>query len=320
MTVLASALAATGCRGPASTLDPGGPAAQQIASLSWVLIVAAAGVYVFVVAALALAARRRARIPTRWAELGIVAAGIGMPLVILVGLLLVSIRTLAELTRPEPAQLVVEVVGRQYWWALHYRDGSGTEIAATANELHLPQGRRVELRLRSTDVIHSFWVPSLQGKLDLIPGKTNITWVQADRPGMYHGQCAEYCGIQHALMRLVVVVQRPEEFDTWLAAQREPARPRGDAEARRAQQLFFIQCAHCHTIRGTSAFFGQVGPDLTHLASRRTLAAGTLANVKDNLAGWLADPQALKPGNLMPRVPLPPEDFHSLLDYLMSLQ
>lgn len=148
MAVLASALAASGCSGPASTLDPGGLAAQHIANLSWLLIVTGAGVYILVLAALALATRRRAPIPPRRVEIGVVVAGIGMPLVILVALLLVSVRTLAELTRPEQAPLVVEVVGRQYWWALRYRDRSGTEIAATASELHLPQGRRVELRLR----------------------------------------------------------------------------------------------------------------------------------------------------------------------------
>lgn len=154
-------------------------------------------------------------------------------------------------------------------------------------------------------MIHS-WVPSLQGKLDLIPGKTNTTWVRSDRLGRYHGQCAEYCGIQHALMRLVVIVESPDDFDRWLAAQREPARPRADARGQRAQQLFLVQCAHCHTIRGTPAFFGQIRPDLTHLASRHTLAAGTLPNIRDTLARWLADPQALKSGNLCPACPCLP--------------
>jgi cytochrome c oxidase subunit 2 len=188
----------------------------------------------------------------------------------------------------------------------------------TANELHLPEGRRVELRLGSVDVIHSFWVPALQGKLDLVPGKTNVTWVRADRPGIHPGQCAEYCGVQHALMRLLVVVQRASDFDAWLEDQRAPARPAADSAP--AQRLFLAHCARCHTIRGTAAFFGQTGPDLTHVATRRTLAAGTLANVKGNLAGWLADPQHHKPGNGMPRITLPPEEFHAVLDYLMSLR
>jgi cytochrome c oxidase subunit 2 len=169
------------------------------------------------------------------------------------------------------------------------------------------------------DVIHSFWVPSLQGKLDLIPGKTNVTWVRGDRAGVYHGQCAEYCGIQHALMRLIVVVQPPDEFDAWLAAQRAPAAAPADPRGQRGQQLFFTHCAQCHVVRGTPAFFGHVGPDLTHLGSRRMLGAGTVPNTREHLARWLADPQAVKPGNLMPRIPLAPEDFHALLDYLAGL-
>jgi cytochrome c oxidase subunit 2 len=257
-----AALAVSGC-GPASSVDPGGPAAERIAGLTWLL---------------------------------------------------------AALTRPAPAALVVEIVGQQYWWELHYREPGGAPIATTANELHLPQGRRVELHLRSTDVIHSFWVPGLQGKLDLVPGKTNVTWVQADRLGTFQGQCAEFCGLQHALMRLLAVVQPAAEFDAWLEAQRAPARPAADADTERAQQLFLVHCAHCHTVRGTSAFFGHIGPDLTHLMSRRTLAAGTLANVKGNLGGWLADPQGHKPGNRMPRIALAPADFHALLDYLTSLR
>lgn len=315
-------LAMAGCSGPASTLTPAGPAAQSIASLTWLLIIVAAAVYVLVLGALAVATRGRGR-PSqgdRWATLGVVAGGIVLPLVVLPALLFPSVRTLAALTRPAPAQLVVEIVGHQYWWELRYREPGGVEIATTANELHLPQGQRVELRLRATDVIHSFWVPVLQGKLDLVPGKTNVTWIQADRPGTFHGQCAEYCGIQHALMRLVVVVQPPAEFDAWLHAQRGPARPAVHADAQRAQQIFLVHCAHCHVIRGTTAFFGHIGPDLTHLMSRRTLAAGTLTNVKGNLAGWIADPQTQKPGNLMPRIVLPPDDFHALLDYLTSLR
>lgn len=315
-------LAVAGCGGPASTLAPAGPAAQSIATLSWLLIAVVAAIYIVVLGALAAAVRgrRRASASDGWATVGVVAGGIVLPLVVLPAILFPSVRTLAALTRPAPAHLVVEIVGHQYWWELRYREPGGVEIATTANELHLPQGRRVELRLRAVDVIHSFWVPALQGKLDLVPGKTNVTWVQADRAGTFHGQCAEYCGIQHALMRLVVVVQSPGEFDAWLDAQRAPARPAVHAEAQRAQQVFLVHCAHCHVIRGTMAFFGHVGPDLTHLMSRRTLAAGTLTNVKGNLAGWIADPQTQKPGNRMPRIVLPPADFHAVLDYLTSLR
>jgi cytochrome c oxidase subunit II len=312
---------AAGCGGPASALDPRGPGAAQIASLTWILIGVAAILYLAVLAALGIAVTRRRAQPAggdRWARAGVVAGGILLPLLVLPVLFTVSVRTLAALTRPESPAFVVEVVGQQYWWDLRYRAPDGRDLAVAANELHLPAGRRVELHLRSVDVIHSFWVPALQGKLDLIPGKTNVTWVSADQPGVYPGQCAEYCGIQHALMRLLVVVQTPDEFDAWLASQNAPARPPTDSA--RAQDIFLLHCAQCHTVRGTTAFFGHTGPDLTHLMSRRTLAAGTLANVKGNLAGWLADPQHLKPGNRMPRIVLPPEDFHAVLDYLTSLR
>jgi cytochrome c oxidase subunit 2 len=311
-------IALPACRGPASALAPAGPGAQNIAQLSWLLIGVAAFLYLLVLAALALAIRRRRgrTMGEGWATAVVLAGGIVLPLVVLPVLIFPSVRSLAALTRPQAAELVVEIIGRQFWWELRYRDRDGTEIV-TANELHLPQGRRVEVRLRAIDVIHSFWVPSLQGKLDLVPGKTNVTWVQADRLGTFHGQCAEYCGVQHALMRLLVIVAPPAEFDAWLAGQRAPARPRGHAEA---QQVFLVHCAHCHAIRGTSAFFGRTAPDLTHLMSRRTLAAGTLANVKGNLAGWIADPQTQKPGNHMPRIALPPDDFHAVFEYLTSLQ
>lgn len=309
----------TGCRGPASTLAPAGPAAQDILSLFWVLSAIAAAVYLLVLGALAIAIRRRRSSSARggWATAVVVAGGIVLPLLVLPALLFPSVRALAALTRGQPAHLVVEIVGQRYWWELRYRNLDGTEMV-TANELHVPQGRRVELRLRATDVIHSFWVPALQGKLDLVPGKTNVTWVQGDRVGTFPGQCAEYCGIQHALMRLLVVVQPPGEFDAWLEAQRGPARPPGDVD--RAQQVFLTHCARCHVVRGTSASFGHIGPDLTHLMSRRTIAAGTLANARGDLASWIADPQAQKPGNLMPRIVLPPEDLHAVVDYLASLR
>lgn len=316
-----ASLLVAGCGGPASTLDPRGAGAAQISSLTWVLIAVAGVIYLLVLGALTVAIRRR-RDPAggrdRWARIGVVAGGGVLPLLVLPALFVVSVRALAALTRPEPPALVVEVTGQQYWWALRYRTPDGRELAIAANELHLPERRRVELRLASVDVIHSFWVPALQGKLDLVPGKTNVTWVSADAPGVYPGHCAEYCGIQHALMRLLVVVQRPDEFEAWLAAQRAPAQP--PADSAHAQALFVRHCAHCHTIRGTSAFFGHIGPDLTHLMSRRTLAAGTLPNVKGNLAGWLADPQHHKPGSGMPRITLPPADFHAVVDYLTSLR
>jgi cytochrome c oxidase subunit 2 len=189
----------------------------------------------------------------------------------------------------------------------------------TANELHIPAGQRVRLRLTSRDVIHSFWVPALQGKMDMIPGRTTETWLRAERPGLHRGQCAEYCGHQHARMALWVVVDSPDGFAAWLAQERRPAAEPLDAEAQRGRAVFQAQaCAGCHAIRGATVGVG--GPDLTHVANRRTLAAGTLDNVPGNLAGWIADPQAHKPGNLMPRVPLRAPDLHALVAYLGTLR
>jgi cytochrome c oxidase subunit 2 len=321
--VLAACVLGTACAGPASTLDPGGTGAARITGLTWLLIVVMAVVYAAVLAVLALVVRRtsRPRAPGRtgWAVVGVVAGGIVAPVVVISVLAIASVRALADLTRPSATSLVIEVVAHQYWWEFRYRDGEG-EPMITANELHLPVGQRAELRLFAADVIHSFWVPALQGKLDLVPGKVNVTWVQAERAGTYHGQCAEYCGIQHALMRMVVVAQEPPAFDRWLAAQRRPAEVGRDEGGRHAERLFFVHCATCHRVRGTSAFFGVTAPDLTHVASRSTLAAGAFPNGKGHLARWIADPQALKPGNRMPRIPLAAADVHALVEYVHGLR
>ncbi|MGH7277350.1 MAG: cytochrome c oxidase subunit II [Candidatus Rokuibacteriota bacterium] len=329
--VLVLVVLVAGCGGPASILAPHGPGAARIAELTWLLFVVGAGIYAIVIAALLLAVGRRrgaegdleppsAAVSERWPRLGVIAGGIVLPLVVLPLLFFASVRTLAGLVAPASPAVIVEVTAHQWWWDFRYRDPATGEVFATANELHVPVGERVELRLQAADVIHSFWVPVLQGKLDLIPGKTNVTWLQADRPGVYPGLCAEFCGIQHAAMRLLVIAQPPEQFAAWRRAQQQPGTPPIGAEAQRGQAVFLVRCAHCHTVRGTQAFFGPLGPDLTHVASRRTLAAGTLTNVKGNLAGWIADPQTLKPGNRMPRIPLTSEEFHAVLAYVEGLR
>jgi cytochrome c oxidase subunit 2 len=313
------------CSGPASTLHPAGPGAERIASLWWLLLGAAVGIYLLVLATTAWAVRPRlpasaTRWPGSWPHMGVVAGGIVLPLVVVPVLCVVSVRALNALVAPAPAAFVVEVTAHQWWWELRYLARGSDEPLTTANELHIPIGRRVELRLFSADVIHSFWVPSLQGKLDLIPGKTNTTWLQADRPGVYAGPCAEYCGIQHARMTLSVIAEPPADFEAWLSAQRQPASPAADDKSRQAERLFLVHCGQCHIVRGTQAFFGRLAPDLTHVASRQTLAAGALTNSKGSLAGWIADPQTLKPGNRMPRIPLPSDEFHMLVDYVTSLR
>lgn len=312
-----------------SALAPAGPAAASIAGLTWILIGLLTVVYVAVLALLIIAARRqrRADVPPgaprtdRLAIAGVIAGGVVVPVIVVTVLLIVGLRVLnAVVPRADADAVAVDVTARQFWWEIRYVDAAASETVVTANELHVPVGRRVRVRLFSKDVIHSFWVAPLQGKLDLIPGITNVTWLQADRPGVYRAPCAEYCGIQHANMVLFVVAQPPAEFEAWLADQRRPALPPLDEQARRGQQLFVNRgCAFCHTIRGSFAFFGTEGPDLTHLLSRRTLAAGLLANSRGTRAGWIANPQALKPGNRMPAVPLEADEFHAVLSYLESL-
>jgi cytochrome c oxidase subunit 2 len=214
----------------------------------------------------------------------------------------------------------IRVTGHQWWWEVHYRDLVPQRWVTTANEIHVPVGRPVVIELRSTDVIHSFWPPTISQKRDLIPGKDNSLWLQADTPGVYRGQCAEYCGQQHAKMGFLVIAQRPDSFASWLSRQRDTALTPTTELARRGQEVFLASsCVMCHAIAGTPAG-SRVGPDLTHLASRRTIAAGTLPNTLGNLAGWIIDPQKIKPGTRMPPNQLKPADLQALLAYLETLK
>ena len=308
--------------------SPAGPAAARIGELFWAMT--GLGALVFVLFCLALTyalAHRRPPVDApsperdRQATRGILLLGAIVPTLILVPLFVWTITAVAALDpdarRPD---LVVEVTGKQWWWQLSYRDSLPARTFVTANELHIPVGRRVELRLASTDVIHSFWVPELHGKTDLIPGRENVTWIEASRPGVYGGPCAEYCGMQHANMRLLVVAQEPAEFERWAEAQRRGAAEPSDSMERLAQAVFLgSACARCHAVRGTPAG-GNAGPDLTHVASRRTLAAGVLPNTPGHLGGWIANPQALKPGSRMPRVPLTPDEFGLIHRYVQTLR
>jgi cytochrome c oxidase subunit 2 len=216
----------------------------------------------------------------------------------------------------EGAALTIDVTGFQWWWEVRYGDAAVT----TANEIHLPVGQPVDVRLTSHDVIHSFWVPQLHGKLDVNPGHITTLRLIADEPGVYWGECAEYCGIQHANMRLVVVVEAPEAFQQWLARMQQPAAVPGEALAQRGQDVFLSSnCLFCHRVSGTDAT-GELGPDLTHVASRLTLGAGVAANTRGSLGGWVADPHSLKPGVLMPPSDLSGEDLQALLAYLETLE
>ncbi|MGH7509456.1 MAG: cytochrome c oxidase subunit II [Gemmatimonadales bacterium] len=328
--VLAIAVAAlTGCEDNGqSALHPAGPGADRIAEHWWIMLAAGSAVFLVVLIVLLLALTHRGRRaeargggddtrPIIW----ILAGGVALPAVVLVPLFVLTLDMLADLALPEDgAAPEVVITGFQWWWDVEYVGDDPQARLRTANEVHIPVGRPLRVQLRSNDVIHSFWVPALQGKLDLVPGQVNTTWIQADSPGVYRGECAEYCGMQHTRMQFRVVAHTPERFAEWLEDHRRPAGSPGDSLSRAGQAVFLGSgCAFCHTIRGTPAR-GVTGPDLTHLASRRTLAAGTLPNTPGHLAGWIGNPQAIKPGNLMPRIPLQPAELEALLAYLGGLR
>jgi cytochrome c oxidase subunit II len=250
-----------------------------------------------------------------------VALATGLTVVVLFGFLVYDMAVGRQLTtNPGDQALQIRVTAHQWWWEVQYRDSLAQNWATTANEIHIPAGKPVALELRSTDVIHSFWPPSLSQKRDLIPGNPNSLWFQADTPGVYRGQCAEYCGQQHAKMAFLVIAEPPDSFATWLESQRDTALTPTSELTKRGQEVFLTSsCVMCHAISGTPAG-SRIGPDLTHLASRRTIAAGTLPNTRGNLAGWIVDPQRIKPGTRMPPNQLDPIDLHALLAYLESLK
>jgi cytochrome c oxidase subunit II len=312
-----------------STLHPAGPAAAEIARLWWILCITFTAVFGLVMVLYGGIFRRIGS--SSWPSNGaagdsgptpplgrtgfIVAGGVVLPVVVLAPLFLVSLKMSVALRQPQTS-LSIRVVGRMWWWEVQYPE----QGIVTANELHIPAGQPVRLELTSTDVIHSFWVPRLHGKRDMIPGLETVFWIQADEPGVYRGQCAEYCGTQHANMAFHVVALPAEEFDAWLAERAnvtvEPQTP----ERQRGLDVFHrAGCGQCHALRGTRAR-GNAGPDLTHVSSRRTLGAGRLPNTPGNLAGWIADPQALKPGSKMPRTYLAADDLLALVTYLEGLQ
>jgi cytochrome c oxidase subunit II len=239
-------------------------------------------------------------------------------LLILLAASVATDRALAQL--PGQDALHVQVTGHQWWWAVHYDDPRPDRAFDTANEIHIPVGRTVVVSLESADVIHSFWVPNLHGKKDLIPGYTTTLTLRADKAGVYRGPCAEFCGLQHALMALEVVASPPAEYEAWAELQRRPAAEPSDPGAARGKRIFLSgSCMLCHAIDGTPAG-ARTAPNLTHVASRRTLAAGTLENTPQNLAAWILDPQKVKPGAQMPAHPLEGEDLGALVAYLETLK
>jgi cytochrome c oxidase subunit II len=322
-----SLLIVSGCEGRSSVLDPDGPGARQIADLWWLLFGIATVVYIFVVGLLVAALFRRRQsadatpittdAPPRGAHTFIVMSGAIVPAFILTGVFVYTLTTWSALS-PNDANdvLNIRVIGHQFWWEVRYPDHD----FVTANEIRIPANTPVRVEVSSADVIHSFWVPELNGKIDLIPGRTNTVWLQADTPGEYRGQCGEFCGVQHAHMAFLVIAESPDDFAAWVARQQMPAPEPATDTIREGREVFLsASCVYCHAIRGTNAS-SPLGPDLTHLASRRTIGAGTLANNRGNLAGWIVNAHSSKPGNRMPPMTLEGEDLQLLLAYLQTLE
>jgi cytochrome c oxidase subunit II len=322
----ACALVVTGCGGSQSALNPQSTQARDISTMWWWMLGIATIVFLGAVGLLGVAWLRRHSegLPLLGQREGVnlgmvVAFGILIPIVVLIGVFVVGnfvVMPQTDAPAASSTRLTIQVTGKQWFWIVKY---PGT-TAVTANEIHIPAGTKVNVVTQTADVIHSFWVPQLNRKIDMIPGRRNRVLLEADKPGRYRGQCAEFCGLQHAHMAMYVDVDTPMRFRQWLAAQAAPRRaPQTDAQRRGEQVFLSSQCASCHTIRGTSAQ-GAVGPDLTHVASRSTLAALTIPNTRGYLGGWILDPQHVKPGNRMPGLNLGGPDFQALLSYLESLK
>lgn len=309
-----------GCAGPQSALDPAGPSAAAIHRLGiWMYVGATLVTLLVTVLALAPFLRRRERPVNR--RLFLWGGGVALPLLTLTALV-PYVFSVGHGTRAAtaPDRLSVDVTGSLYWWEMSYRRGGDASPAVSANELRLPAGEPVELLLNANDVIHSFWVPNLAGKTDMIPGRVNRMVIQADRPGIYRGQCAEYCGRHHALMAFDVIVMPRAEFDAWLARLAQPVREPPTPQLREGRTLFVdLGCGACHTVRGLAG--GRLGPDLTQVGARRSIGAGTLPGGVGNIAGWIASSQHLKPGNAMPSYDqLTGPQLRALAAYLASLR
>jgi len=328
---LTLSVALAGCEGTQNALGGQGAEGANFIRLFTFFIVVCTVMYLLVIAGLAVALWRRRRegltvedrrhhqmSPVVRPALIVWTALIVIGLSVLVVASFFSDRSNAAHTR-RPA-LTLTVTANQWWWDVRYDTADPSKIVRTANEIHLPVGVPVQVMLKSNDVIHSFWVPNLAGKQDLIPGRTTDVQLLPRTAGLYRGQCAEFCGIAHALMALDITVESKADFQRWYAAQLRPAAPpKTSLQLAGYRYATTRECATCHNIGGTPAS-GQVAPDLTHFASRRSIAAGTLPMNKGNLYGWIADPQSQKPGNRMPTVGLNAPELHALVAYLESLK
>lgn len=291
--------------------------------LGWALTALCVGVCVFIAVLLLYALLRRRnsadndKMPDEDAGVNWVYIGTLVSTIILFGFTIYMLNVLAEISKPSQAPaLTITVTGYDWWWKVEYEDADVARRFVTANEIHIPIGKPVQINLNSADVIHAFWVPELAGKTQMIPGQTNQQWIEADKPGAYLGQCTQYCGVQHAHMLFEVIAQENADFEAWENQQRAPALKARDVSGRK---IFMQQCSGCHTVRGTEAS-GEHGPDLTHLGSRRMIAAGLLTNTPEHIIQWTTRAQELKPGARMPSIVLSPAEQADLSTYLATLQ
>ena len=316
---------------PLSYFQTAGPAADPITRLGWGLAIVSIAVVVIIAVLLMLAIFRKRRrsadgaldsqlMPTHdRAGLTWIVVGTGVSVVVLFACAVWTLFTLSAVAAPKvKPRLVIDVRAFQFWWRVRYLDEHGAVLLTTANEIHIPAGEPVRFLLTSGDVIHSFWVPALGGKTDAVPGQTNVTWLQGSRVGRYRGQCSEYCGAQHAHMALFVNVDSPADFQQWKDNQRAPA-TLADPALLAGAKTFEERCSGCHTVLGTGAK-GALGPDLTHLMTRETIAAGILPNSPADLKHWIANTQTIKPGSEMPEVSLKATELDAVVAYLTTLR
>jgi cytochrome c oxidase subunit 2 len=317
-------LGCAGCSTWQSALYPAGPQALHLRSLFYLFTAICGAVWLIVMLVLAGALLRgRANPPSLGVDrraTAFVGVGIGSTVVIIAVLTVLSYFATHALYSGLSDPLRIEVRGYQWWWGVRYEDGSPSENFVTANEIHVPIGQPIRISLVAEDVIHSFWAPNLDGKEDLIPGRDNDLTFVVDRPGIYRQQCAEFCGLQHAHMAMIIVAEPADAFAAWRRAQLSSAASPADGDQVDGQKIFVAKaCSACHTIRGTAAA-GTTGPDLTHVGSRQYIAAGLLPTTRGSIAAWVADPQTIKPGNNMPMVSLTSNELNAVSAYLAALK
>jgi cytochrome c oxidase subunit 2 len=327
--VMAIAVACSGCTGWQSALDPHGVQAEGLVRLIGATVAVCTLVWVLVASVLLRALWRGRRQPadgtgvderTEKRMRTTITVAVAVTVLTVVALTAISFVATRRITATDPAAMVIRVRSWQWWWEVTYPDASPDRTLVTANEIHVPVGRTVRIELAAADVIHSFWVPNLAGKMDMIPGRDNTLTFRATRAGTYRGQCAEFCGLQHAHMAFIVIADEPADFEAWRVAQLAPAVAPEQAQAQAGREVFLAKaCASCHTVRGTDAA-GTLGPDLTHVGGRRTIAAGLFETTRGSLAAWIADPQRLKPGNNMPMVDLSADELNAVAAYLEGLR